>query len=174
CSSQRRSPSSRARPSPRNGPDGPGSRPFNRVRWFGFTGSTGRPHWCPGPDSLSTSTQLGPAVSSRRWRRGSTPKPTACNGSSRLAAIAPVAGNMADGNGDVRDTACQPERAVSVLSIHGSADAQVPVAGGGRFAPLADVLGRWRELDGCEPSASVAVAGPVTTRTWHCRSTTEV
>jgi polyhydroxybutyrate depolymerase len=45
----------------------------------------------------------------------------ACELSSRLAAIAPVAGNMADANGDVRAVSCRPDRPVSVLAIHGSA-----------------------------------------------------
>jgi polyhydroxybutyrate depolymerase len=98
----------------------------------------------------------------------------ACELSPRLAAIAPVAGNMADGSGDVGGVACRPDRPVSVLSIHGSADSQVPVAGGGRFAPLTDVLARWRVLDGCESSASMTVMGPVVTTTWRCREGSDV
>lgn len=73
----------------------------------------------------------------------------ACELSSRLAAIAPVAGNMADSHGDVGGVACHPDRPVSILAINGSADTEVPIAGGGRFAPLTAVIGRWRELDGC-------------------------
>jgi polyhydroxybutyrate depolymerase len=98
----------------------------------------------------------------------------ACELSSALAAIAPVAGNMADEHGDVRGVACQPDRPVSVLAIHGSADAEVPIQGGGRFAPMQDVIGRWRELNGCASAASLTVSGPVTTRTWRCEGGSEV
>jgi polyhydroxybutyrate depolymerase len=98
----------------------------------------------------------------------------ACQLSPRLAAIAPVAGNMADENGHVGGVDCRPQRPVSVLSVHGSADAEVPIAGGGRFAPLEDVVARWRELDACASGGSRSVAGPVTATGWRCRSGTEV
>jgi polyhydroxybutyrate depolymerase len=98
----------------------------------------------------------------------------ACELSSRLAAIAPTAGNMADDNGDVRGVACHPDRPVSVLAIHGSADSVVPLQGGGRFAPLDEVIGRWRELNGCDSAAALTTSGPVTSRTWRCRGGSEV
>ena len=85
-----------------------------------------------------------------------------CELSSRLAAIAPVAGNMADDQGSVGAVPCHPDRPLSVLAIHGSADREVPIAGGDRFAPFTDVISRWRQLDGCQASAAVVVAGRVT------------
>jgi polyhydroxybutyrate depolymerase len=97
-----------------------------------------------------------------------------CELSSRLAAIAPVAGNMADENGHADSVDCGPERPVSVLAIHGSADSEVPIAGGGRFAPFSDVVARWRELDGCAAAESRRVAGPATVGGWRCTSGTEV
>lgn len=98
----------------------------------------------------------------------------ACQLSTRLAAIAPVAGNMADANGRVDGVDCRPERPVSVLAIHGSADSEVPIAGGGRFAPLGDVMARWRELDVCAGEGSRHVTGPATAVAWQCKSGTEV
>jgi polyhydroxybutyrate depolymerase len=83
----------------------------------------------------------------------------ACEMSSELAAIAPVAGNMADETGGVHSVPCQPERGVSVLAIHGANDTVVPVEGRGRFAPLDDVIGRWRNLNGCEPTGSETLNG---------------
>ena len=84
----------------------------------------------------------------------------ACELSSRVAAIAPVAGNMADANGDVQSVPCRPDRPVSVLAINGSADTVVPIKGGGRTAPLEDVLSRWRELNGCAARESLATSTP--------------
>jgi polyhydroxybutyrate depolymerase len=98
----------------------------------------------------------------------------ACALSPRIAAIAAIAGNMADARGDVRGTGCAPQRPVSVLAIHGTADTAVPFAGGGRFAPFADVAGYWRELDGCAAGSSPTTAGAATVTTWPCRSGTEV
>lgn len=98
----------------------------------------------------------------------------ACELSERLAAIAPVAGSMADANGDVQAVPCRPDRPVSVLAIHGSADRVVPIRGGGRTAPLEDVLSRWRELNSCDAGESVTANGAVASRTWQCRAGSEV
>jgi polyhydroxybutyrate depolymerase len=98
----------------------------------------------------------------------------ACELSSQVAAVGVTAGNMADENGDVRGVPCHPEHPISVLSIHGSADTQVPIRGGGRFAPLDDVIGRWREINGCDSAALVADSGPMTSSTWQCRGGSEV
>ena len=83
-----------------------------------------------------------------------------CELSSKLAAIAPVEGNMADERGDVRGVACRPDRPVSVLAIHGTADTAIPIGGSERFGPFTDVVGRWRELDGCAPPPAVTATGP--------------
>jgi polyhydroxybutyrate depolymerase len=106
----------------------------------------------------------------------------ACSLSSRLAAIAPVAGNMATPDGSAREVQCAPDRPVSVLDIHGSADAVIPIEGGSSrvseepssFAPLSDVITRWRDLDGCKGPGSIAVSGPSTTTTWACLDRSEV
>jgi len=98
----------------------------------------------------------------------------ACELSSSLAAIAPVAGNMADENGDVRGVPCRPDRPVSVLAIHGSADRSVPIAGGGRFAPFSNVTGAWRELNECPAEAATTSVGASTVMTWQCRAGSEV
>jgi polyhydroxybutyrate depolymerase len=98
----------------------------------------------------------------------------ACELSAELAAIAPVAGNMADETGSVDSVGCQPDRPVSVFAVHGADDAVVPVQGRGRYAPLEDVIGRWRGLNGCEPAATETINGRIATRTWRCRQGSEV
>ncbi len=98
----------------------------------------------------------------------------ACELSGRIAAIAAVAGTMADASGRADGVPCHPDRPVSVLAIHGSADDQVPIGGSSRFAPLAEVLRRWREVDACEPAATVTEFGAVTTSRWSCRAGSEV
>lgn len=61
----------------------------------------------------------------------------ACAMSDRLAAVAPVAGNYAP------LPPCAPERPVSMLEIHGTADGSVPY----RIVP--GWIGTWLRLDGC-------------------------
>jgi polyhydroxybutyrate depolymerase len=81
---------------------------------------------------------------------------------------------MADGQGSVGAVPCHPDRPLSVLAIHGSADTEVPIAGGDRFAPFTDVISRWRQLDGCQPAGSVVVTGRVTRSDWGCAQGSEV
>jgi polyhydroxybutyrate depolymerase len=99
-----------------------------------------------------------------------------CELSGRIAAIAPVAGNMADQNGQVQGVACHPQHPVSVLAIHGNADPEVPLQGGKSlvqqesiaYAPFNEVIAKWRELDQCGSAGSVTRSGaPVTT--WMCQ-----
>jgi len=106
----------------------------------------------------------------------------ACELSSKLAAIAPVAGNMADAGGNANNVDCRPDRPVSVLAIHGSDDPEIPI-GGGRsrvvveevsYAPLTDVIAWWRQLDGCASYSAVALDGFVTRTTWACSQHSEV
>jgi polyhydroxybutyrate depolymerase len=101
-----------------------------------------------------------------------------CELSSRVAAIAPVAGNMADQSGSAAAVPCQPGRAVSVLDIHGSADPEVPIEGGRSrmdpseeisYAPLADVITRWRGIDGCAGPAATTVSTVFHRTSWTCR-----
>jgi polyhydroxybutyrate depolymerase len=94
-----------------------------------------------------------------------------CELPSRVAAIAPVAGNMATITGSALAVPCRPDRPVSVLAIHGTADPIVHVEGGLTdiiYAPLGEVMLKWRELDLCADSSAVSVSGPSTTTTWHC------
>jgi polyhydroxybutyrate depolymerase len=106
----------------------------------------------------------------------------ACQLSSRLAAIAPVAGNMADQNGNVDSVACKPDRPVSVLAVHGSADPEVPVEGGRSriyqeevaYAPFDGVVRRWRQLDGCGPSPVAKGSGASRTTSWNCSGGAQV
>jgi len=107
-------------------------------------------------------------------RGGITAYRAACELSLRIAAIAVVAGNMADQHGDVRGAGCRPQRPVSLLAIHGTADSAIPIAGGGRFAPFTDVIGYWRELDGCGADGAVTSTGSSTDTTWQCRTGTQV
>ena len=85
----------------------------------------------------------------------------ACDRADLVSAVAPVAGTLGTGVG------CAPSRPVSVLAIHGTADAVVPYGGGpmvGRGGP-SDVLSapalaqRWQQADGC-PAPSVDQPGP--------------
>ena len=67
-----------------------------------------------------------------------------CLLSDRLAAIAPVAGD------DGLFPGCQPTHPLSVLEIHGSADASVPYDGSKRFGiGVWTFLGAWARWDEC-------------------------
>jgi polyhydroxybutyrate depolymerase len=72
--------------------------------------------------------------------------------SGRIAAIAPVAGTMAEGLAEV-----MPSHAVSALLVHGSADGFVPIAGGrslrGRAVGL--LLGERISSTGCRAGTAV-------------------
>jgi polyhydroxybutyrate depolymerase len=93
-----------------------------------------------------------------------------CELSDKIAAIAPVSGNMATESGSA-NVPCALARPVSVLAIHGTADGTIPINGGKvdiNFSPMADVIARWRTLDGCATSPTTSVDGPSTTTTWSC------
>ncbi len=74
----------------------------------------------------------------------------ACELADRVSAIVSLAGS------DYWDaSACVPDRAVSVLQIHGDADAVVPDSGTTNVFPGAeDVVARWAMRAGCDTSAS--------------------
>ncbi len=94
-----------------------------------------------------------------------------CELSDRIAAIAPVSGNMATADGSA-DVPCTLDRPVSVLAIHGTADGTIPIDGGTvdiAFSPLVDVIARWRALDSCAAPQTVAVDGASTTTSWDCQ-----
>jgi polyhydroxybutyrate depolymerase len=97
-----------------------------------------------------------------------------CELSGRVAAIAPVAGNMADPHGSA-EVGRRPERSVALLAVHGDDDRNVPVEGGlsplypGQvaYAPLSDVLRRWRDWNGCADRAEIVKQdGSVSVRRW--------
>jgi polyhydroxybutyrate depolymerase len=93
-----------------------------------------------------------------------------CFFSGIVAAIAPVSGNMATASGSA-DVPCTLAAPVSVLAIHGTADGTIPIAGGKVdivFSPMADVIARWRQLDGCGTTSKVTVDGTETTTVWKC------
>jgi polyhydroxybutyrate depolymerase len=69
----------------------------------------------------------------------------ACEVSDRIAAIAPVAGGYAD------LPECTPERPVSVLEIHGTADEVVPYAGRDGRGAAKGFAADWAGRDGCHP-----------------------
>ena len=101
----------------------------------------------------------------------------ACDLSSRIAAIASVSGVMVAEN-------CQPNRPVSILEMHGTADALIPYAGGKNPDPGDDVkvflstnavIQSWVKLDGCPGKASQTAKGITTTSNWTaCRAGTIV
>jgi polyhydroxybutyrate depolymerase len=99
-----------------------------------------------------------------------------CELSGRVAAIAPVSGNMATADGSVQ-VPCHLDRPVSVLAIHGTADGMIPISGGKTdilFSPFADVISRWRDLDSCPGPQSVAIDGASTTTSWVCGNASTV
>jgi polyhydroxybutyrate depolymerase len=100
----------------------------------------------------------------------------ACDHAGEVAAVASLAGALdADG-------ACAPERPVSVLQVHGTADESIGYDGGDTSA--AGTVAAWRGLDGCGSSArrdgridaDASLAGDdLTETTWTgCRDRTEV
>lgn len=73
----------------------------------------------------------------------------ACELSSRIAAVAPVAGTIGV-------STCTPARPVPVMHVHGSLDGHVPVGGGvgcgpsgASFVSIADTMEGWRARNGC-------------------------
>ena len=79
--------------------------------------------------------------------------------------------------GNARAVGCMPARPVSVLAIQGTADPVVPFNGGPTdiiYAPFDEVIGVWRDVDGCESAQSTSVSGPTTITTWPCRDGTAV
>jgi polyhydroxybutyrate depolymerase len=90
----------------------------------------------------------------------------ACEAPFPIAAIGPVAGTLG--------VSCDRARPTSVLHIHGSADRNVPFAGGvgigfDRSERLAvpEALARWRELDRCAKPVTTT-AGVVATQRSGC------
>ena len=94
-----------------------------------------------------------------------------CELSSRVAAIAPVSGNMADEGGSAAGAGCHVARPVSLLAIHGTADGSIPFNGGHvdiNYSPMAEVIAVWRTQDGCSGEGSPVTYGASTTTSWTC------
>jgi polyhydroxybutyrate depolymerase len=78
----------------------------------------------------------------------------ACDHADAITAIVSLAGAMTDDPAQ-----CRPARPVSVLQIHGTADATIRYDGEteGRFYPsAATTLADWRRLDGCSETADTS------------------
>lgn len=86
----------------------------------------------------------------------------ACELASKIAGIASVSGAMLVGS-------CHPTRPVSVLIMHGTADAVYPYDGGGQYnaPPVASVVNQWTTLDGCGGSPTQTESGITKTAEWH-------
>ena len=69
----------------------------------------------------------------------------ACEASTRIAAIASVAGTMAVATAN----ACFAERAVPVMHIHGTSDFIVPYNGNGSFLSVNATMEYWNTQNGC-------------------------
>jgi polyhydroxybutyrate depolymerase len=95
-----------------------------------------------------------------------------CDLSDRIAAIAPVAG----GYRSLPD--CFPERPISVLEIHGTADTTVPYYGSGpqHAGAVLPYLFGWVSRDGCQSKPTARQVAPHTVRyMWSgCRGGTAV
>lgn len=83
----------------------------------------------------------------------------ACELSERIAAIAPVAGSMAE----KIEPGCQPTRSIPVMLINGMSDWLVPWAGGtipgpsgGRVVPVWMNIDKWITLNGCSACPTVS------------------
>jgi polyhydroxybutyrate depolymerase len=106
---------------------------------------------------------------------------TACDYSSRFAAVAPVAGLRAgipikqNGVGwSPKPASCQPQVPVSILAFHGTADAVNPYAGDDepRWGySVTTALQRWARLDHCSghPTSTQVTQTETLIRYTHCR-----
>lgn len=96
----------------------------------------------------------------------------ACELSSRLAAIAPIAG------GYKSQPPCHPDRPVSVIEVHGTSDAAVPYLGTPphRAGAVQTFLADWRRRDVCRSTEQISRVAPRVLRLqWsHCADGTAV
>lgn len=91
----------------------------------------------------------------------------ACDLAGRIAAVAPVSGTD-------NTVSCDPLRPVPVLSIHGSADRNVPYEGGLGCGPSGDsfrsvpiTIASWRQRDDCaEAATSTTTVGDADATCW--------
>jgi polyhydroxybutyrate depolymerase len=109
----------------------------------------------------------------------------ACDHADQITAIVSLAGAMWN---DV--SKCNPERSVSVLEVHGTADERIDFNGadivGVKYPSVATTVADWRTFDGCSDSATTPAppmdlvsnlpGAETTVTTWStgCRNNTEV
>lgn len=96
----------------------------------------------------------------------------ACELSSRIAAIAPVAHVIT-----IPQASCKPTRPISVFSFNGTADTLVPYGGNGVGYPsVADTMKLWATIDGCSTTPrETSKKGDVTCVTYDgCKAGNEV
>ncbi|MBX3191076.1 MAG: hypothetical protein KF819_29030 [Labilithrix sp.] len=96
----------------------------------------------------------------------------ACELSTRIAAIAPVAHVIT-----IPQAGCTPSRPVSVFSFNGTSDALVPYGGNGAGYPsVADTMSGWATRNGCSATPRETMKkGDVTCVTFDgCKAGTEV
>lgn len=100
----------------------------------------------------------------------------ACELSDRVAAIGVVAGSLGVDR-------CSPDRPVSLLHVHGTADQNHPIEGGSgtnslagvEFHPPIDAVRAIAAVDGCPEQSSTSSEGDLTTQRWSpCDEGTEV
>ena len=92
----------------------------------------------------------------------------ACENADRVTAVGSVAGSMMPDD-------CHPSRPVSVIELHGTADPEVPYAGGPTNTAVQgssvlpstpELAARWATLDGCAAPSPPSTTGPVITAAW--------
>lgn len=88
----------------------------------------------------------------------------ACEAADLFAAIGPVAGVLGIPPDD-----CAPERPISVMHFHGTADGLVPYDGGGITGTpsVSETMSGWAERNGCDPTPELTFEqGDVHCETW--------
>jgi polyhydroxybutyrate depolymerase len=92
----------------------------------------------------------------------------ACDLSSKVAAIASVAGE------DVVP-GCKPTQPISVMEVHGTADAGIPYNGSPGFLSMPQVIAKWRGIDGCSQQSQVTNVQKAKNEVWStCKAKTAV
>jgi polyhydroxybutyrate depolymerase len=92
-----------------------------------------------------------------------------CELAGEITAIASVSGTLGIDS-------CSPSRAISILEMHGTADATIPYEGGsGPELSIMAVMEGWATRDGCPASAVETDSGITKTYTWSpCRDRSKV
>lgn len=83
----------------------------------------------------------------------------ACQLSDRIAAIASVTGSMTPQT----TSACNPQRPVAILQIHGTQDGTVPYGGDTWTEPVTDAVDWWVTHNNCDATPTVAALPDVNT-----------